>query len=83
MSESKVSDTCSSICVYIFHNSWVLSHNKLLLKLFSIFEENSGGRGGVVSIAYLSVAFGGTNKFHKNSGYVLLVRSNKRLINFS
>ena len=35
-----------------------------------------------MSIAYLSAAFSGTNKFHRNSGHVLLVRQ-YILISFS
>ena len=40
---------------------------------FSFFEDNSGGRAGVLSIAYIPVSFRGTNVFMNNTGRVLLV----------
>ena len=39
----------------------------------STFEENSGGRAGVLAIGYLPVTFSGTNLFKNNSGRILVV----------
>lgn len=63
---------CSQFPLDLCSISYVFCKSSLICQC-STFAENDGGRAGVLSTAYLPLAFHGQNKFYGNMGRVLVV----------